>query len=277
MGGGDEHEVGDGPKGWDDEAAGASHAPFSPHEHERLDLDDGARLPWLESDDEEYIETVSTGRVVLAAVLGLLVLGAVIGGLWWYTHHQAAGQPVADGSTVAAPPGPYKDAPKNPGGKTYQGTGDTSYVVSQGHDRQAQLADNGDGGMASANGSGVGASAGSGFGSGRGDAGKAGVGGAQQGNGGKLVRTDSGAADAGAAPAGGVAQIGAFSTQALAEAAWSRLSSQHTTLANLHHRVVQGQADIGTVWRLQVITGAGGGNALCDRLRGEGLPCQVKR
>jgi hypothetical protein len=271
MGGGDEHEVGEGPHGWEEEAAGAGNPPFSPHDHERLDLDDGGRLPWLESDDEDYVETVSASRVILAAVVGLLVLGAVVGGIWWYNHHRADGQPVPDGSTVAAPPGPYKEAPKNPGGKTYQGTGDTSYVVSQGHDRQAQLADNGDGGLASADGSG--GDVGGGTGSAMGDSGKAGAA--------QAVKNDkpvpaNGSADAGAAPAGGIAQIGAFSTQPLAEAAWSRLSTQHTSLASLHHRVVQGQADIGTVWRLQVITGAGDGNALCARLRGEGLPCQVK-
>ena len=271
MGGGDEHEVGEGPHGWDDAAAGGTHPPLSPHEHERLDLDDGDRLPWLESDDEEYLESVSTGRVILVVVLGLLVLGAAIGGIWWYTHHRAAGQPVPDGSTVAALPGPYKEAPKNPGGKTYQGTGDTSYVVSQGHDRQAQLADIGDDSVASGTGGG-----GAGPAAGKGDAGKAGTGAAQPAKDDKLARAEGGAADAGASPVGGVAQIGAFSTQALAEAAWGRLTIQHTSLATQHHRIVQGQADIGTVWRLQVITGAGGGNALCDRLRGEGLPCQVK-
>ena len=47
---------------------------------------------------------------------------------------------VADGSVIEAPAEPYKTAPENPGGKTYDGTGDSSFAVSQGESRPAQLA-----------------------------------------------------------------------------------------------------------------------------------------
>jgi hypothetical protein len=33
---------------------------------------------------------------------------------------------------------------------------------------------------------------------------------------------------------------------------------------------------MGTVWRLQLVTGAGGGAGLCERLKADSLPCQVK-
>ena len=265
IGGDEEHGGGDhGLHGWGDEPAEPSHPHFTPHEHERLDLDDGERLPWLEGDEEdEYSERVSPTRVILAGLGALLVLGGVVGGVWWTTHHRNTGQLVADGSTVSPPSPDYKQAPANPGGKTYQGTGDASYIVSQGHDRQAQLADDGGAGPAAAGGAGSAAKQGS-------DKPVA----ARPSAAGTGPAAGEGASSAG--PVGGVVQIGAFSSADLAEAGWNRLSTQHPLLGQQHHRILQGQADIGTVFRLQVLTAAGGGNALCARLRGEGLPCQVK-
>ena len=44
------------------------------------------------------------------------------------------------------------------------------------------------------------------------------------------------------------------------------------------HRAVEGKADIGTVYRLQAIAAdLGAATALCNKLQGEGLKCQVKR
>ena len=243
---------------WEDALAHPHHVSS---EHERLDLNDADRLPWLEGDEDDYVATASIGRVIVAGLAALLVVGGVVGGIWWATHREAVNAPVADGSTVTPPSAQYKDAPANPGGKTFQGTGDTSYVVSQGQNRQAQLADGGDNVASGSRSHGADAA----------PAKAADKSGAVTGNAGA-----SSSASPDAAPAGSVVQIGAFSTKDLAEAGWSHLSSQHSMLAQQHHRILQGQADIGTVWRLQVITGAGGGNALCERLKAEGLSCQVK-
>ncbi len=46
---------------------------------------------------------------------------------------------VADGSLIEAPAQAYKEKPENPGGKTFEGTGDTSYAVSEGETRSVQL------------------------------------------------------------------------------------------------------------------------------------------
>ena len=256
----------DGLHGWEEALAASAHSHLHTGEHERLDLNEGDRLPWLEGDEDDYYEKTSFGRVILAGLAALLLVGGIVGGIWWATHRNAAEAPVADGSTVTPPTGQYKDAPADPGGKTFQGTGDTSYVVSQGQNRQAQLAD----------GQGVGdavveAAASSGA-SGPGRAAAKTNTAAPAAEGPKVAK----ATGADSAPVGGVVQIGAFSSKDLAEAGWSRLSSQHPLLAQQHHRILQGQADIGTVWRLQVVTGAGGGNGLCDRLKAEGLSCQVK-
>jgi hypothetical protein len=43
------------------------------------------------------------------------------------------------------------------------------------------------------------------------------------------------------------------------------------------HRVVQGSADIGTVYRLQAVApDAAAANALCSQLKAAGIACQVK-
>jgi hypothetical protein len=78
---------------------------------------------------------------VIAAVLGgLAVLAALVGGMWYFTHRGASDAPTADGSTIAAPAEPMKEAPKDAGGKQFEGTGDSSFAVSQGQSRPAHLA-----------------------------------------------------------------------------------------------------------------------------------------
>lgn len=220
----------------------------------RLALGDEQRLPWLEgADDVEFDdEEPGNGRFIGFAVIGLILLAAILGGVYWATHR---GGPAAnaDGSLIEASREPYKIAPKEPGGKTFQGTGDSSFKVSEGERPAANLA----GGVAPAASASASASASA----------------AAGGNAPKP-------ATAPAAPAaGGVGvQIGAFSSSSAAETAWSKLSGQHEALKGLNHRVVEGKADIGTVYRLQALAGdAGAANALCGRLQAGGLKCQVKR
>src|SRR5699024_9389645 len=81
----------------------------------------------------------NSGQFIALLVLGVLALAVIGGGIWW-----AVGQPkdksvMADGSVVAAPKQPYKEKPKDPGGRTFAGTGDTSFAVSEGQTRPARL------------------------------------------------------------------------------------------------------------------------------------------
>jgi hypothetical protein len=156
-----------------------------------------------------------------------------------FHHHQDVVQ-VADGSVIAAPKQPYKELPKNPGGKTFEGTGDTSFAVSEGQTRPAKLSGNGTP---------------------------------------KPIAEVSPKATPRVSEAtGGIGvQVAAYSNRAQAEAGWARLSGQYQALSGLHHRVVEGQADIGTVYRLQALAAdAGAAHALCGQLKAAGLACQVK-
>ena len=221
---------GEAPNEWDT-------AEGEPLETERLALEEEERLPWLETADDDYgdYESNDTGRMLGFVLMGLVALAAIVGGIWWATHRTTDPQ-LADGSVIAAPNEPYKTAPANPGGKTFDGTGDSSFAVSEGQTRPAQM-----------------------------------------GNGAAAPKA---AASAAATPAaGGVGvQVAAYSSNAAAEAGWSKLAAQHAAiLSGVRHRVVEGTADIGKVYRLQAVAGdAAAANALCGRLKAAGTPCQVK-
>ncbi|MGN6358304.1 MAG: SPOR domain-containing protein [Novosphingobium sp.] len=207
----------------------------------RLDLAEEERLPWLESVDDDDDYGNDSGRLVGFLIGGLVVLAALVGGIWWATHRGEENELQADGSVIEAPKTPYKEAPKDPGGKTFAGTGDTSYAVSAGQTRAPKLDRSGE-----------------------------------------VVATSSDpakpAAPATQAPTGVGVQVGAYTSLATAEAGWTRLSSQHdAVLSGVKHRVVEGKADIGTVYRLQALAAdAAGANDLCSRLKAAGVACQVK-
>lgn len=237
---------------WDDVAApGFDPADNSPG-HNRLALDDDdVSLPWLESADDDDEDESDTGRIIGFVLAGLVALAAIVGGIWWVTRQVDDSELVADGSTIEAPATPFKEAPGDPGGKTFDGTGDSAYAVSVGASRPAQLGDNEGAPVPK-----------------------------------PTVASNSGAPEAVAAataapteapaPVGVGVQVGAYSTRQKAEEGWTRLKSNEL-LSGLNHRIVEGQADIGTVYRLQAVTGnVRAAQDLCSRLKAAGIACQVK-
>jgi len=225
-------------------------AEIEPIETEQLALDEEERLPWLESSDDDYgdEDNSDTQRMLGFVLMGLVALAAIVGGIWWATH-RTADPALANGSVIAAPAEPYKTAPATPGGKTFEGTGDSSFAVSEGQARPAQLGTNAGSPPPEATAS-------------------------------AAPKATAGAATGVAAPAtGGVGvQVGAYSSNAAAEAGWSSLAARHSAiLSGVKHRVVSGTADIGTVYRLQAVAGdSSAANALCGKLKSAGTPCQVK-
>ena len=233
------------------EAIGSAFESAAP-QADRLALGDEERLPWLESaDDVDLDEPASDGgRMLGFGVFAVLLLMALVGGIYWATHRGDA-PAEADGSMIAANKEPYKVAPADPGGKTFDGTGDVSFPVSEGQKPAATLADSAASSAPAAKPSA-----------------------APVGDG-----ATAAPAPASAGPVSGVGvQVGAFSSNASAEAAWSKLTAAHAPLAGLSHRVVEGKADMTTVFRLQALASdLAGANALCSKLSAGGLKCQVKR
>lgn len=219
----------------------------------RLALDDpDMRLPWLEPvepDVDPGLDWSRLARFVGVAVAILLVLGSAA----WFAFGAVSSPEKGDGSIIAAPDTPYKVRPENPGGKRFAGRDDTSYMIGEGIEREGRIA--------------------------REDAEKP-----------QTEATPDPAPGASPTPdptpdptpepaASGVAvQVGAYARRKDADEGWRALTGRYTPLSGYNHRVVEGRADIGTVFRLQAMTGnRDAAQALCRDLRDNGIECQVKR
>ena len=221
--------------------------------YEELALADGEeRLPWLESDDDYEPAGADTGRIVAFAAVGLLAVVLIVGALYWLTRGGSDAGIVADGSVIEAPADPYRTAPDDRGGRQVEGTGDTSFEVAEGQTVNGRIAGSG------------------------------------------VVPTPSIDREQADAPSGGASaspapvptpvsgsvgvQVGAYSSRATAEAGWVQLSGRIEALQGRNHRIVQGTADSGTIYRLQALAGtATEADTLCRTIKSQGGDCQVKR
>ena len=226
---------------------GETEGELHTEDFEELSLgDEDERLPWLESADYEDDDGVDSGRIVGFALLGLLALAVLIGAIWWFSNRSVDPELVADGSTIAAPAGPAKQRPEDPGGKTFAGTGNVAPGVGEGQTREGRLAND--------------------------DTLKPGAdtapGADNSANVDALANSDSSVV--------GV-QVGAYSTRESAQKGWGALARQTDAIKGFKHRIVEGKADIGTVYRLQAVANdAASAKKLCAALRDDGLACQVK-
>ena len=212
-------------------------------------VSDDDALPWLESSDYEEIESVDAWRITGFVVLGLVVLALLVGGVWYFTSRTGEGTPIADGSTIEAPEGPYKERPEDPGGKTFEGTGDMAPAVGEGETREGRLA------KSSATPEPV------------------------------AKPPEAAAPQPAPAPSASSAQdnriavqVGAYRDEATAENGWRQLSRQTDALSGVKYRIVKGEADIGTVYRLQALPGdMAAARRLSDALKADGVASQIKQ
>jgi sporulation related protein len=226
-------------------------------EPEELEVGEEDRLPWLEAvEEEEGGDGPSVAKLIAAIVIGLVAIGVIVGGLFWLGNR---GGPGAGNEVIAAPEGDYKARPENPGGMNVSGEGDVSAAASAGAQPRGNL--NVDAvpeapvtpAPAPAPRPAPPAAA--------------------------PAPTPPAPAPRPAPPApprapaaaGPTIQLGAFSSQAAANQAWSALSGRFRYLAPLGHSVVPVQAGGRTLYRLR----ASGADAasVCRRLRVAGEAC----
>ncbi|WP_428627127.1 SPOR domain-containing protein [Sphingopyxis sp.] len=246
-----------------------------------LGLESEDRLPWLEAADgiEEDGE-VSPTRLLVMVLGGLLLIGAVLGGLWWVQNGGARGK----GELIAAQDGNYKVAPKSDGAKTFEGEGDASFSASEGaepagkvdptrmpeepavtpQEREAAsakaAADKAAAAKAKAKPALVAVKE-------------------QPKPAATSVKTPEAAAKtAPAATGSAMIQLGAFSSDAAAAKAWASLSKRFAYLADLNKSVSPTKVGDGTVYRLRVSAGtAANASNLCGKLRVAGENCVIVR
>ena len=217
-----------------------------------LSLQDEDRLPWLEAvEDDDGYESASGSKMLGFVLAALLALGLVVGGTWWLkSQNQASG---GDGTLIASPNGDYKVKPDSPGGMKVEGTGDSTFAASEGAEANGKVNMNGNPEAAVAVVKQAGAAGGKPVGMG-------------QTNVSTTVAPVAGQLSAVPMPAtgGGVVQLGAYGSQAAAEAGWSALIARTPALAKLAKSVESANSNGRTVFRLRANAGTpAAASALC--------------
>ncbi|MBL8650198.1 MAG: SPOR domain-containing protein [Sphingopyxis sp.] len=247
-----------------------------------LGLDDEDRLPWLEAaDDYEDDGEVSPTRLLVMVLGGLVLIGAVLGGLWWIQNGGARGQ----GELIVAQKGDYKVAPKNDAAKTFDGEGDASFAASEGaepsgkvdasrmpeepaatpaeREAAAKAAKKAEADKAAAV---------------KAEAARLA---ADKGNGkpaATSVKTAEPAKPVPAPSGSAMIQLGAFSSEDAAAKAWTNLTKRFAYLSALTKSVSPATVDSGKVYRLRAVAGtAANARSLCGKLRVAGENCVVVR
>jgi hypothetical protein len=227
---------------------------------EAMELADEDRLPWLEAVEEDENEGgPSVAKLVAAILIGLVAIGVIVGGLFWLGNR---GRPGPNGEVIAAPQGDYKQRPENPGGMNVQGEGDTAFAASAGQTPQGSLNTNAVPERPVAR---PPAAPPAPAPSARPAPPPVAI---------PPAPMPRPTAPAPAARGGGpTIQLGAFSSQASANGAWSALSGRFRYLAPLGHSVVPVRVGERTLYRLR----ASGPDAagICRRLQIAGEDCSV--
>lgn len=94
-------------------------------------LNDTDTPPWLQPVpvEEEEPEGPSPGRLIAGVLLGIVLIGALVGGFFWFMNRDDHGGRV---QLIKAEPGPYKIPAPDPGGMEIEGKGDTAFAASEG-------------------------------------------------------------------------------------------------------------------------------------------------
>jgi len=209
-----------------------------------LDLDDEDRLPWLESaDDYEEEGEYSPLRIGIFLMVGVLLLGAIVGGIYWMQNRGDSGVN-GDGELIAAQEGDYKVRPDDPQAKSFEGEGDASFAASEGQETDAKL------GTETPTEAPVRNDAKPGF------------------------ESENGATAAG----GTLIQLGAFSSAAGADREWAGYARRFESIGKLPKKIVPGSVDGGTIYRLNAVApNAEQALEVCNGLKAAGESCMVIR
>lgn len=216
---------------------------------------DEDRLPWLEAvEEDDSGGGPSVAKLVTAIVVGLVAIGVIVGGLYWLGNR---GPGADENQIILAEKGDYKQIPENPGGLNLSGEGNTSVAASEGQQPRGNLNVNAVAEQPAP------------------PAPRP----AQPAAGQQTPAPTQPARPAPApqrpAPAAGgpAIQLGAFSTPAAANSAWTALAGRFRYLAPLSHNVVPVQSGGRTLHRLRA-SGPDSAN-VCRRLQAAGEACTI--
>ncbi|MES2498273.1 MAG: SPOR domain-containing protein [Pseudomonadota bacterium] len=263
------------------------------YSRDRLGPQDEDRLPWLEPVEEEFDEGGSnTGRIVVWLVAALMVVALIVGAYFWLRGNSQSVS--GNGALIQAPDSYYKERPSADAAPV--GDDEIVYSASKGNEVESVIDTSGaaetpvnvdrprpEAAVATAA---IPASSSSAAAKPAPAAVKPvapkqtpTVDQAPAKQAAKAPETKAAAIKPAATPAaeptsgGSMVQLGAFSSQAKATAAWKTLSGRFSFLSALTQSVIPIQSGDKTLYRLR----ASGGNAgdICRRLKTAGESCSV--
>jgi hypothetical protein len=210
---------------------------------------DDDRLPWLEAADEDDDDRgPSAAKLIAFVVIGLVAIGLIVGGLFWMGNRSGGGD--GEPELIAAPDGDYKVKPDDPGGMKVKGEGDTQFAASEGAQPKGAIDTSRvpEAPVTKAPSAAPAAPAG---------------------------QPKTAPPPPAAAPAAGgqTIQLGAFDSQAQANAAWKAMAGRFSYLAPLNQSIMTAQVGGRTYYRLRA-SGAGARD-ICRRLEVAGESCIV--
>ncbi len=219
------------------------------------------RLPWLEAvDDEDDDQGIAPAKLVGGVIAALAAIGLVIGGAFWVRDRNAAANASGAPGVIAAAPGDYKVKPGEPGGMAVPGQGDTAYAASEGADPHSAMD------LSALPEAPVTKT----------KAEPAPAAPAKPVETAKTPEKTKTPVETATAPAkaagGGLVQLGAFSSEAKADAAWTAMSKRFAFLAPLNKNIVSATVGSGKVYRLRAVAGADA-NRVCGKLKVAGESC----
>ena len=223
------------------------------------------RLPWLEAVDEDEDDGVGIGKLVAGILVALLAIALVIAGIFWL---RGGAEESATGELIAAPEESYRVRPEEAGGMEVEGEGDAAFAASEGDSPEGRI----DPGAVPEEPVSARPAA-------RREApARTGSSARIPQSGGRLAESaPRRAAPAQAAAGNGrLVQLGAFSSEAAANRAWSTLSGRYDYLSSLDRSVTPVQSGGRTLYRLRADAGsADAARSICGRLRVASEACSV--
>jgi hypothetical protein len=255
-------------------------------------LEDEDRLPWLEpAEPVEDMPGLPLRKVILLVLLMLVLLGVLVGGGWWYMSRDSGED--GDVTLIAAPSGPFKiPASEAAGkdykvdGKTFDGTGDETYATSAGGNAMGRI--DASKGPETPITDMVGAAPRPAAPAPAKPAPKPTASPTKGGTSARIadatapkpaprpapVATPAPAPSGTPAVSGPQIQLGAYNSESIAEAAWTRLGERFDELSGAKHRVEPVVSGGKTLYRLRMgVADGAAGKALCDKLRVAGESC----
>lgn len=213
---------------------------------------DDQSLPWLEAVENEDGPRAISARKMLAALLLVLLAGALVAGTMFWVGRQ---DPATGGvpELIRAAPGPYKVKPDRPGGLDVAGESETAFSTSAGEDPDAAL----DPSKLPKEMTPLPAEP------------------QAQPPKPKDPPKPAQVEPAAPAPAGPTIQLGAYASTVKADTAWQMLSGRFPEVAALQKAVVSATVGGRTVYRLRAAGSAEETRAACSALRAAGESCLV--